>query len=784
MPALTITGNDRNAAPARDRITIDGMTVHLTHWGAFEAVSDGERLTEVRPWRGDPEPMPQIGNVASAQHHPARIAVPHVRKGWLDHGPGAPGRGDEPFVPVPWDTALDLLAGELRRVYRDHGAEAVYGGSYGWASAGRFHHAQSQVHRFLNCLGGYVRHVNSYSLGTSTVLLPHVIADVNVLHNHATAKSVLAEHSELVVAFGGLSPKNAAVSPGGVSRHNSRGWMSAARARGCRFVSVSPIRDDTPAEAQAEWIAPRPGTDAALMLALAQVLDADGLADTGFLDRYTVGYPRFARYLRGEADGVVKDPRVGRGDHGRAGGAHPRTRARDGRGAHPGDRQLVAAAGPPRGAAAVARRGARRHARPDRAAGRRLRPRLRLHVPGRRARAPGFRAAAAAGQERGFRVHPGGADRGHAAESRRGLRLQRAAADLPGHPAGVLGGGNPFHHHQDLARLREAFARPDTVVVHDPFWTATARHADIVLPVTMTIERDDYGSGQNDRMFFPMPALTRPHGEARDDYAIFAELAERLGTGKDFTEGRTAMEWLRHLYEEWRGTLAEHGRAVPGLTSSGRATASNCRWPASRRWRSPTSAPTPDGHPLATPSGKIEIFSETIDSFQYPDCPGHPVWREPDEWLGSPAAARFTLQLVANQPRSRLHSQLDVGAHSQSVKIAGREPVRLHPADAAARGLRDGDLVRIFNDRGACLAGLAVDDALRPGVAQLSTGAWYDPDPANPGFCRHGNPNVLTADRPSSTLSQGCTGQLTLVEIEPYRGIPPELSVNRPPATA
>src|SRR4051794_32957709 len=289
------------------------MVVHLTHWGTFEAVSDGERLTQVRPWRGDPEPMPLIDNVASAQHHPARITRPHVRKGWLDHGPGAPGcaakgRGDEPFVPLSWDTALDLLSGELRRVYRDHGAEAVYGGSYGWASAGRFHHAQSQVHRFLNCLGGYVRHVNSYSLGTSTVLLPYVIADVDVLLNHATAKSVIAEHSELLVAFGGLSPKNAAVSPGGVSRHNSRGWISAARARGCRFVSVSPLRDDTPAEARAEWIAPRPGTDAALMLALAQDLDADGLADPGFLQRYTVGFPRFARYLRGEADGVVKDP--------------------------------------------------------------------------------------------------------------------------------------------------------------------------------------------------------------------------------------------------------------------------------------------------------------------------------------------------------------------------------------------------------------------------------------------------------------------------------------------
>lgn len=203
---------------------------------------------------------------------------------------------------------MDLLAGELGRVYRQYGPEAVYGGSYGWASAGRFHHAQSQLHRFLNCLGGYVRHVNSYSLGTSAVFLPHVIGDIGWVTQQATAKSVLAEHSELVVAFGGLSPKNAAVSPGGVSRHNARGWIAAARARGCRFVSISPLRDDSPPESGAEWIAPLPGTDVAIMLALAQVLDADGLADEEFLREYTVGYDRFAQYLRGAVDGVVKDP--------------------------------------------------------------------------------------------------------------------------------------------------------------------------------------------------------------------------------------------------------------------------------------------------------------------------------------------------------------------------------------------------------------------------------------------------------------------------------------------
>jgi biotin/methionine sulfoxide reductase len=283
-----------------------------------------------------------------------------------------------------------------------------------------------------------------------------------------------------------------------------------------------------------------------------------------------------------------------------------------------------------------------------------------------------------------------------------------------------------------------------------------------------------------------MPALTRPHGEARDDYAIFSDLAERRGAGKDFTEGRTAMEWLRHLYGEWRDSLASRGRgraSVPGFDEFWAGNGIELPVASEPQVAFAEFRLDPEKHPLITPTGKIEIFSSTIDGYGYPDCPGHPVWLEPDEWLGSLAAGRF-LQLVANQPRSRLHSQLDVGAYSQSLKIAGREPVRMHPSDAEARGLRDGDLVRIFNDRGACLAGLSVDDAVRPGVVQLSTGAWYDPDPHDPGFCRHGNPNVLTADRPSSSLSQGCTGQLALVEIEAYRGTPPELSVTRPPATA
>jgi len=148
--------------------------------------------------------------------------------------------------------------------------------------------------------------------------------------------------------------------------------------------------------------------------------------------------------------------------------------------------------------------------------------------------------------------------------------------------------------------------------------------------------------------------------------------------------------------------------------------------------------------------------------------------------------ARFPLQLVANQPATRLHSQLDFGATSLASKINGREPVRIHPRDAAPRGISDGDIVRLYNDRGACLAGAVLSEALLPGVVQLSTGAWYDPeDPtAEQPLCVHGNPNVLTRDIGTSRLAQGCSGQLALVEIERYDGALPPIRAFDPPPDA
>src|SRR6185369_1412808 len=272
----------------------DGFLPHSSHWGVFSARWQEGRL-EVRPHPGDPDPNGIIQNFPGALHHRARITQPMVRRGWLERGPGPDDRrGRDEYVPMSWEAVLDLLGAELARVRDGQGPGAVFGGSYGWASAGRFHHAQGQLHRFLNtALGGYVRSVNSYSSGASSVLIPHIIGDYEDLTKRNVSWDQVAEASDIVLAFGGMALKNSMIAGGGISQHVERSAMARARARGCQFVLVGPLRADLPDEAGAEWISNIPGTDTALMMAITHSLVVRGLHDRDFLDRYTVGWPLF-----------------------------------------------------------------------------------------------------------------------------------------------------------------------------------------------------------------------------------------------------------------------------------------------------------------------------------------------------------------------------------------------------------------------------------------------------------------------------------------------------------
>lgn len=761
----------------------EGFQPHSSHWGVFSArMKDGQ--IEVRPHPADPDPNGIIENFPGALRHRARIGQPMVRRGWLENGPGPDRRrGRDDFVPVSWEKALDLLGGELKRIRDGAGPGAIFGGSYGWASAGRFHHAQSQIHRFLNvACGGYVKSVNSYSSGSSQVLVPHIIGDYEGLTKRNVSWEQIAEHSQIVLAFGGMALKNSMVAGGGVSRHVERGAMERAAARGCEFVLVGPLKADLPEEAKAEWIASIPASDTALMMGIVHTLVSEGLHDRAFLERYTVGWPVFERYLMGEADGQPKDaawaaPLTGvaaeeivalarrlAGKRAVIVVSHSLQRAEHGE--QPVWMGMVLAAalgqiGLPGGGyayalGAIAYYGRRFNAVP-----------LPTFPQGRNGVSDYIPVARIAD----MLLKPG--------ES---YRYNGQTRSYPAIKLVYWAGGNPFHHHQDLNRLREAFSRIDTLVVHELAWTATARHADIVLPCTMTLEREDIGANSNDPLLVPMRPIAEPYGQARDDYDIFADLAERLGAREAFTEGRTSRQWLEHLYEPTRAGLAAKGLPAPSFAEFWQS--EGYELPQQEDDGGPLRAfrQDPEGKPLRTPSGKLEIFSETIASFGEADCPGHPTWlgpvHVPDE--ASPYV------LVANQPRTRLHSQLDFGGHSEAAKHRGREVARMHPQDAARHGIGDGDIIRLFNERGACLAAVKLTQDIRQGVIQLPTGAWYDPaDPSeDKPLCVHGNPNVLTKDVGTSSLAQGCTGQLTTVQVERFDGNLPPIQAFEPPGAA
>jgi biotin/methionine sulfoxide reductase len=758
------------------------ITYSAAHWGIYQ-VEHGDGTTQPRlgPFALDHDPSA----IGLDQLDPAvtrlRVSRPAVRASWLKHGAraGGEGRGHEPFIEVDWDTALNLVARELTRVRERFGNTAIFGGSYGWSSAGRFHHAVGQLHRFLNILGGYVRSVDSYSLGAGRALMPHIVASMDESNASHTSWSVLEQHTQLFVSFGGVPLKNTQVSSSGAGDHRVREGLRKLARAGVRFINISPVRDNLETGGEVEWLPIRPNTDTAVMLALAFTIARDARFDRSFLDRCTVGYDRYAGYLNGEVDGIMKTPAW-----------------------------AAAISGVP-------------EARIQKLAHEMLSARTMVNIAWALQRAahgeqPFWALVALASMLGQIGLPGGGYGLGYGAMNVMGSAHRRLPgpvfpqgknavdafipvariADMltqPGAPFTYQGkthhyqdiklvywaGGNPFHHHQDLNRLERAWQRPETIIMHEQFWTPAAKRCDIVLPATTTLERDDIGFATREGFYIAMKQAVPAHADAWDDHAIFAAIAERLDLEEAFTEGLSTRAWIERIYHENAERLQTLKIELPTFDEF---------WEQGYIDLSSHDEPyvmhadfrrDPELHKLGTPSGKIEIFSERIASFGLEDCPGYPVWREPFEYLGSPGARRHPLHLLSDQPARRLHSQLDHSPYSQAGKVALREPVYINTYDAAARGIKSGALVEVFNDRGHCLAGAIVTDDVMPGVARLATGGWFDG--GSDALDRNGNPNTLTLDRGASSFSQGCSAHSCLVEVRLFEGAVPEITAYQLP---
>ncbi|MDF1895945.1 molybdopterin-dependent oxidoreductase [Rahnella contaminans] len=756
----------------------------VMHWGTYRVTTDDGVLKSVKPVEWDRNPSEIGQSLVGGVDGDSRIRRPAVRLGYLQHGAASrEGRGKEPFVEVSWETALSLIAGELQRVKTKHGNSAFYAGSYGWSSAGRFHHAQSQMHRFFNQFGGYTGSTNTYSLAAAERLLPHIIGDLDVLQKQHTHWSVLAGNCELFVAFGGLPWRNAQVNGGGANDHSLKYWLQTLEQTGTRFINVSPVKNDLSSVKSAQWLSLNPGSDTALLLALSYVLIDESRYNAGFIASHTVGFDTYRDYLTGAKDGKAKTPEWAESLTGMSAESiralaremsEKRTminiawslqRARQGEQtfwATVALASLLGQIGTPGGGLGFAYASTnlagsdrRTFSGPRLPMGKNL---VSEHIPVARLS--------------DMLLNPG-------AE----YQFDGKNCRYPDIRVVYWAGGNAFHHHQDINRLINAWRKPDTVVVHEQYWTAQAKFADIVLPVTTSLEREDIGSASNDGFMIAMRQHIPPFAEAKSDYEIFAELAAKMGFGEEFSEGRDPAQWLRHIYEISRPRAEADGIELPDFEDFWQQGKMEYARPDTPQIFLKAFRDDPQGAPLATPSGKIELFSQTVADFDYEECPGFPFWFEQDAQEQQAFSARWPLHLLSSQPRTRLHSQYDHGAVSRGTKVQDREPLWLHPQDADARGITEGSIVRVFNDRGAILAGVHITEDLRPGVVQMSTGAWYDPqDPTQPdSIDKHGNPNVLTEDRGSSRLGQGCTAQSCWIEIERWDAPLPDVTAFKPP---
>lgn len=756
----------------------------LTHWGAYDVEVKNDTVVAVHYPADDADPSPIGQSLAGTLNDACRISQPMVRQGYLSSGyqSNRQGRGSEAFVPVSWEHAEQLVADEIDRVRKQYGNQAIFAGSYGWASAGRFHHAQSQLHRFFNCLGGYTSSVDTYSFAAAEVITPHVLGDFWAYISAQTSWPSIIEHSGLMLSFGGLPLKNSQISNGGTGSHVQRGYMQAAKNKGIEFINISPIKDDCVDFLQAEWHAVRPNTDVAIMLGIAHSLVKRGLHDQGFLDKYCVGFEPFLNYLMGATDKQEKDANWAAGISGMNANTIDDIAKRLGT-----TRSMLS-----------------------------LSWSLTRQDHGEQPYWMAITLAAMLGQ---IGLPGGGVGFGYAADNTMGNNtLRHKLASLPQgqnpvqdfipvarisdmllHPGEHFdyngkqyaypdiklvywAGGNPFHQQQDTGKLLKAWQQPDTIITNEIWWNASARHADIVLPCTSALERNDIGGASIEPWLVAMHQAVVPHAEARNDFDIYRGIAARLGIEQEFTGGKNERQWLQYLYETTTQNITPV--QIPDFDTFWRSTKIQLPLPDQARVVMSDFRQDPLRYPLNTPSGKIEIYSETIAGFNYEDCPAHPAWLEPVEWLGHARAKDYPLHLVSNQPKTRLHSQLDNGITSRQSKIKDREPMRMHPIDAKKRNIQSGDVARLFNDRGQCLAGVILDENIRPGVVQIATGAWWDPDkPGHNSLCKHGQINVLTIDKGTSKLAQGPSALSCLIEVEKYEHALPAVTAFTAPAT-
>lgn len=743
------------AMAAIDPNSFKDRVFHATHFGPLEAIVRDGKIVAVQPvLEIDARPTEMLTEgVVDRVYSKTRIKYPMVRKSYLEgweSGDVKPElRGKEEFVRVDWDTALNLAAKALLDTIDNVGNEGIFNTYSGWGNAGCFRpHAMKG--RLLNLIGGATTTIGDWSAGCSLVTLPHVIGDIEV-YSAQTAWEVIRDETEVFV-FVGCDPIKNCRAEYRVADHQMTAHWEEIRDNGTKFVSINPQRTASDELLDAEWVKIVPNTDVALFLAMAYHVLEKGLEDRAYMEKYTVGADKWIAYVKGEDDGVAKTPAWAAKITGiseekikemaelfassktEIAGAWSLQRADHGEMTHWVIINFAALTG-------------------------------KIGVPGE---GVGFSwHYGNGGMPQGGNATPSALGEGRnpvktvCPASRLYEMLENPGQSFkyngieytyPKIETIVNGGGNFIGHNQDTNRVLSALQNVKTVMSADVWWTAAVRWADIVFPASTTLERNDITSGgtySNDKVY-AMKQVVDPIGESLSDYEIYEGLADKLGVWAQFTD---SLDYMDHIKGAYAKTTAAKTVSFEEFWEKGYVLMDTPE--EARRWtRHGAFYEDPEANPLHTATGKIEMFCEGIAAMEIEDCPGMPSWMEPGEYLHNGDAD--DLHMVTPHPWFRVHSQMDDSESLQKLyKVQGREPVRMNTQDAEKRGIKDGDLVELYNARGTIIAGAVVSDDIMPGVISIYEGAWPQID--SKGRCNSGSVNFLNSTDRSSGLTHATT---------------------------
>jgi anaerobic dimethyl sulfoxide reductase subunit A len=707
--------------------------------------------------RPDTLPAPQLRACVRGraylrrQYHPDRLQYPMKRVGE---------RGEGRFERISWDEALDAFADEMQRIKETYGNSALFV-PYGTGSYNQLNGSQT-ARRLMNLFGGCLGIYNSYSWAAINVATPTVYG---TLH---TGNHRLDWLNTRYILMWGWNP--AEMRDG----TNSDYFVKLARQNGARVVCIDPRHTLSAASLADEWVPIRPGTDAAMMSAMAYVMITESLYDAEFVRTHCVGFDQtqmpdgtegaesYSDYILGTHDAVPKTPEW----------AEAITTV---------PRQTIV-------------RIAREYAM--------IKPSVLYQGYGMQRRAYGeqvVRAGCVLAAITGNVGVSGGWASGLGLHSQDEpfwnvfpVGENPIKASIPvflwseavvrgtemGPEEGVIGTERLdnniklihavatnalINQHANInrsAKILQDESLVEFIVVQDNFLTPTGRFADILLPACTQFEtwglEDGWKYGNE---VILMPQLVEPLGETKSDYRICAELAERLGIGDAYTEGRDEREWVEWILDRYR-----EGR-FPDLPSLDEFEASNIG-----AYAEPADEPAiafaefranPDAHPLNTPSGKIEIFSKQLYDMDRPEeIPAVPKYIEEWESPFGPEAEEYPLQAMGHHYMGRVHSTHD---NVDWLQEAFPQRVFLNELDAQVRGIADGDKVKVYNHRGATILPCRVTNRILPGVINIPQGAWWAPD--EKGVDRRGSVNVLTSER-WTPLAFGTAQHTTMVQVE------------------